>query len=50
MIKKNGVDDEDLELYKAALKIVKDATTLEVTGEETPATFVKVRQRKNRWE
>lgn len=50
MIKKNGVDDEDLELYKAALKIVKDATTLETTGEVIPATFVKVTRRENGWE
>lgn len=50
MIKKNGVDDTDLELYKAALKIVKDATVLETTGEVIPATFVKVTRRKNEWE
>ena len=50
MIKKNGVDDTDLELYKAALKIVKDATVLETTGEVIPATFVKVKRRENRWE
>ncbi len=50
MVKKNGVDDADLELYKAALKIVKDATALETTGEVIPATFVKVVKRGNRWE
>lgn len=49
MIKKNGVDSEELDLYKAALKIVKDAATLEVTGETTVSNFTKVVNRKNRW-
>lgn len=49
MIKKNGVDHEELDLYKAALKIVKDAATLEVTGETTVSNFTKVVNRRNRW-
>ncbi|MGE4382271.1 MAG: hypothetical protein AB7D41_03640 [Arcobacter sp.] len=50
MIKKNGVDPEELDLYKAALKIVKDAATLEVTGETTVSNFTKVVNRRNIWE
>lgn len=49
MIKKNGVDNEDLELYKAALKIVKDSSGREATGETVVATFTKVEHRKNKW-
>ncbi|PLY04886.1 MAG: hypothetical protein C0625_15350 [Arcobacter sp.] len=49
MIKKNGVDDEDLDLYKEALKSVKNADTLETSGEVTLDKFVKVGQRENRW-
>ena len=49
MIKKNGVSDDDLELYKAALKIVKDSSGRDVTGETVVATFTKVQNRKNRW-
>ncbi len=50
MVKKNGVDDEDLELYKAALKLVKEASSIETTGEVVLANEVKVSQRKNQWQ
>ncbi len=51
MIKKNGVDDEDLELYKEALKSVKSASTVQDDyGDVTPAQFIKVGQRKNQWQ
>lgn len=51
MIKKNGVDDEDLDLYKESLKSVKSASTVQDEfGDATPAQFTKVGQRKNKWE
>ncbi|RBQ28409.1 hypothetical protein [Aliarcobacter vitoriensis] len=50
MIKKSGASEDDMELYKAALQIVKNANSLESTGEEIPANFVKVKQRGNSWQ
>ncbi|WP_419768578.1 hypothetical protein [Arcobacter sp.] len=49
MLKKNGVDEEDLDLYKEALKSVKSASSIEIKGEITPASFVKIGQRENIW-
>ncbi len=51
MIKKNGIGDDELDLYKAALKIVKDSPSHdELTGEIVEAGYVKVNHRRNKWD
>lgn len=51
MIKKNGVDEEDLELYKEAMKTVKAAPSIATTsGEVEPSRIVMVGQRKSLWD
>jgi hypothetical protein len=51
MIKKNGIGDDELDLYKSALKIVKDSLSHDViTGESIAASYVKVKPRRNKWD
>lgn len=50
MIKKNGIDEDDMDLYKAALLIVKNANSIETTGEQISSNYIKVNRRKNLWQ
>ncbi len=51
MIKRNGVGDDEMDLYKASLKIIKDSPSHdESTGEIVEAGYVKVNHRRNKWD
>jgi hypothetical protein len=48
MVKKDGVDDIELDIYSKAMKIVKD-TPSTIDGEIVANSKVIVKQRVNRW-
>jgi len=51
MLKKQGVDDIDLESYKEALKIVKNSPIYDLnTGNITIANYIKVNKKENKWQ
>lgn len=50
MLKKNGIDEDEMELYKESLKTVKAASSIvSVTGDIKPSRVTMVGKRRSEW-